>query len=242
MSELISSHVDWNTMKSLILKGRVNGIPTKQLPSGFYTSIDMLQIFEELNPTQPPLTRMVTRGKQVLGLEDVSPEAVRVIKTDSSGTSFLVQTRNTGVSRRTSNSVQVIRERVLGEIGDIHNHPIIPNMGVNSMPSSIDVLSIISGDYVIRIIVGPEAVTLMLRSDETIRIPHLEVAKGYLIEMGRKKRNRDSIDPRSQALFPNFIKELTDTEGWMMDLESLRELKIAVYQAARKKITFIRKA
>ena len=197
MSEFVSPPLDWNTMKSLILKGRLTGIPVKQLPSGFDTSIDMLKIFEELNPTQPPLTRMVTRGKQVLGLEDVSPEAVRVIKTDSSGAGFLVQTRNTGVSRRMSNSVQFTRERVLGEIGDIHNHPIIPNIRVNSLPSSIDVLSIITGALVIRIIVGPEAVTFLLRTDETLRIPHLEVAKGYLIEMGRKKRNRDPIDPRS---------------------------------------------
>lgn len=246
MSEHVSPPMEWKQFSNTLLKGRYEGANPVDLPDSFLMAAGMLEVFDEVFPISKDIfgiRQVVHRAQIAAGVRDVGVETGRIIITDPTGSKFLVQNYNSGESEHTLNSVRWKSANKPGQIGDIHLHPLSSKKEIEGLPSTIDLIPILTGKMVTRMIVATNEVTVLVRSSESIYLPVPEVAKGYLIGMGRQKRKIFPVDDQLLSFLPQgLLHELLEDNGWMVDMESLKELRVAAYQSVRGKKHFLRKA
>lgn len=149
----------------------------------------------------------------------------------------MVQTRNAGVSTQTMSGIRLTRMPVLGEIGDIHSHPI------DEMPAGGDYGSFLTGHHVVKFVVSPRRVFALVRLPNILRFPDSKSARQYIVQMGRTKGKLGiDVDDFMREWMPGLAEEIEKDLNWVVDYDSIKELRAACYEAKRGEKVYKRKA
>jgi hypothetical protein len=213
--------LSWTQFKETILENREEGLLEDSAPRSFTISNSLLETFQEMLPVTMPGKIDSKIFPKAAFMAKTGREVSRSIVMDASRRHLLVHVFNGGTPTTIEGRPGILHNKVLGEIGTIHTHPVSDNL-----PSSIDIIPFLHDKQTLGFVVTPYRTIGVFRTNRTPYFSDISDANDYLDHLGKVTGNLPGAD---------------NSTIWKPGYNDLRRLHLLGYEAQRGSNLFVRK-